>query len=99
MKKTAAKKRPSKKGYTASDMRAVSDNPEWTKEDFARARPFYEVFPELRRARGPNKAPTKKPVSIRLSPEVIDHFKRGGPGWQSRIDEALVKVVRRKAAG
>ena len=99
MKKAAAKKPPSKKGYTASDMRAVSDNPEWTKEDFAKARPFYEVFPELRRARGPNKAPTKKPVSIRLSPEVIDHFKRGGRGWQSRIDEALVKVVRRKAAG
>jgi hypothetical protein len=61
MKKTAVKKRLSRKGYTASDMRAVSDNPEWTKEHFAKARPFREVFPELRRARGPNKAPTKKP--------------------------------------
>ena len=26
---------------------------------------------------------------IRLSPEVIDHFKAGGRGWQTRIDEAL----------
>jgi hypothetical protein len=63
MKKTATKKRPSRKGYTASDMRAVSDNPQWTKEDFAKARPFHEGFPELRRGRGPNKAPIKKPVS------------------------------------
>ena len=23
------------------------DNPEWTEEDFARARPFKEVFPDL----------------------------------------------------
>ena len=80
-------------------MRAVSDNPEWTKEDFAKARPFDEVFPGMRKGRGANKLPTKTPVSIRLSPEVIDHFKRGGKGWQSRIDEALVKVVRRRAAG
>ena len=29
--------------------------------------------------RGPQKAPTKKLVSLRLSPEVIDHFKSTGP--------------------
>lgn len=99
MKKTAVRKKLPKKGYTASDMRAVSDNPEWTKEDFAKARPFDEVFPGMRKGRGRNKLPTKTPVSIRLSPEVIDHFKRGGKGWQSRIDEALVKVVRRRISG
>jgi uncharacterized protein (DUF4415 family) len=27
---------------------------------------------------------------------VVDYFKAEGPGWQSRIDEALVKVVKRK---
>ena len=97
MKKTSAKKRVPKKGYTASDMRAVSDNPEWTKADFARARPFDEVFPGLRKGRGPNKAPTKTAVSLRLSAEVIEHFKRGGPGWQSRIDETLIKIARRDA--
>jgi uncharacterized protein (DUF4415 family) len=32
-------------------------------------------------------------VSIRLSPEVVEHFKKTGPGWQTRIDEALKKVV------
>ncbi|MBT0671836.1 BrnA antitoxin family protein, partial [Novosphingobium profundi] len=28
-------------------------------------------------------------TTLRLSPEVIEHFKSGGPGWQSRIDAAL----------
>jgi len=94
MKRTAAKK----KGYTASDMRAVSDNPEWTKADFARAKPFDEVFPNLRRGRGPNKAPTKKQVTLRLNPVVLEYFKKEGRGWQSRINDALEKVIKRKAS-
>lgn len=44
--------------------------------------------------RGRPKAPvTKISTTIRLSPEVIDYFKAGGPGWQSRIDEALRKIA------
>jgi uncharacterized protein (DUF4415 family) len=73
------------------------DNPEWTEEDFARARPASELPPHILAAfpktRGAGKAPKKVPVSIRLSPEVVEHFKAGGPGWQSRIDEALRKVA------
>jgi uncharacterized protein (DUF4415 family) len=96
---TTAKKR---RGFSDKDLREVSDSPELTKADFAKAKPFAEVFPDLsasiRRGRGPNKAPTKKQVSLRLSPEVIRHFKKGGKGWQSRIDETLRKVVRRKAS-
>jgi uncharacterized protein (DUF4415 family) len=47
--------------------------------------------------RGPQKAPTKKLVSLRLSPEVIDHFKAAGPGWQTRIDGALLESIRKRA--
>jgi uncharacterized protein (DUF4415 family) len=90
-------KRPAaKKGYTARDMRAVSENPEWTNADFASAKTFDEAFPGMRKGRGPNKAPTKQQVTLRLSPDVVDYFKAEGPGWQSRIDETLVKVVKRK---
>lgn len=78
---------------------ADDDNPEWTADDFARAKPASALPDHIRaafpRTRGPQKASTKVAVSIRLSPEVIEHFKAGGPGWQSRIDEALRKVVRR----
>lgn len=39
--------------------------------------------------RGPQKAPTKKPVAIRLSQDIIENFKSTGSGWQTRIDDAL----------
>lgn len=40
--------------------------------------------------RGPQKAPTKVALSLRLSPQVVDAFKASGSGWQTRIDAALV---------
>ncbi|WP_232495872.1 BrnA antitoxin family protein [Novosphingobium kaempferiae] len=82
----------SKPKYTQADMDAVSDNPEWSEEDFAKAVPFAEAFPDLAktiRRRGVQKAPTKVSTTIRLSPEVIAHFRSTGPGWQARIDDAL----------
>lgn len=89
-----------KKGYSARDVREVRDNPEWTAQDFAKAKPFAAVFPELaasiRRGRGPNKAPTKKLVSLRLSGQVIEAYKAGGPGWQSRIDADLRRIKKIK---
>ena len=36
---------------------------------------------------------TKVRVGIRLSPEVIDHFKTSGDGWQTRIDAALRQFI------
>jgi uncharacterized protein (DUF4415 family) len=47
--------------------------------------------------RGPQKAPTKKLISLRLSHEVVEHFKAGGPGWQTRIDSALLKAIKKRA--
>jgi uncharacterized protein (DUF4415 family) len=80
------------------------NNPEWSKADFARARPASEVLPKilpkdvaerLLKPRGrPKTANPKRLVSLRLSTEVLDHFKAKGAGWQTRIDETL-----RKAAG
>jgi uncharacterized protein (DUF4415 family) len=77
------------------------ENPEWTREDFARARPAHEVLPPqvlaaFKKTRGPQKAPRKIPVSIRLSSEVVEHFRADGPGWQNRIDEALKKAVAKR---
>ncbi|MES1156732.1 MAG: BrnA antitoxin family protein [Alphaproteobacteria bacterium] len=31
----------------------------------------------------------KQAVSLRLDREVVEHFKKDGPGWQSRINAAL----------
>lgn len=74
------------------------DNPAWTKRDFKKAKPASELPAEILAAfpktRGPQKAPKKIPVSLRLSPEVVEHFRAGGPGWQSRIDATLRKAMR-----
>ncbi|MDW5318356.1 BrnA antitoxin family protein [Rhizobium sp. PL01] len=90
------------RGYSKADWDAVSDNPELTAEQLAEAKPFREVFPDLaagmdkeiaKRGR-PTLEQTKKPVTIRLDPDVVDAFKSAGKGWQSRMNDAL-----RKAAG
>ena len=41
------------------------------------------------RVRGPQKTPPKVSTTIRLSPEVVEAFRAGGAGWQTRIDAAL----------
>jgi uncharacterized protein (DUF4415 family) len=84
------------KGYSRKDWDAVCDNPKLTDEQISKAKPFAEALPELaasiRRGRGPNKVPTKKLVSLRLSGQVIEKYKAGGPGWQSRIDQDLRRI-------
>ena len=44
--------------------------------------------------RGRPAGSVKQPVSLRLDKDVVDRFRADGPGWQSRMNEAL-----RKAAG
>jgi uncharacterized protein (DUF4415 family) len=74
------------------------DASEMTDEMWARMRPAIEVVPEIvaayRRRRGAQKAPTKQLVSIRLDRDVVSHFRKRGPGWQQRVNEALRKVAR-----
>ena len=73
------------------------ENPEWTKEKFARSLRFHELPKSLqeklsaiqKRRRGPQKAPTKVLVSMRLSPDVLEALRATGEGWQARADEAL----------
>ncbi|MCJ2055078.1 BrnA antitoxin family protein [Methylobacterium sp. J-048] len=82
---------------------ADSDNPEVTDAQARQARPFAEVFPELaatlRRSRGPQKAPTKQLVSLRLDSEIVEAFKATGPGWQTRMNDALRAAARDLGAG
>jgi uncharacterized protein (DUF4415 family) len=82
------------------------ENPEWAEEDFARARPAREVLPpalydaltnKRRGQRGPQKAPTKVAVTLRVDRDVLERFKAKGPGWQSRMNEALGRAAKRQA--
>ena len=80
------------------------DIPEWTEQDFKRARPMREMFPEIveaferaRGQRGPQKAPVKERVGLRLDHGVVEYFRATGPGWQSRINDILAEYVKRAA--
>jgi uncharacterized protein (DUF4415 family) len=79
------------------------ENPEWTAQDFAKARPASEVLPqlfgekvakEMLKPRGrPRVEFPKERINIRLSHEVVEHFKSAGEGWQTRIDAALLQFI------
>ncbi|MYL22337.1 hypothetical protein GLV89_00765 [Halomonas alkaliantarctica] len=70
---------------------------ELTDRDVKQMRPMSDVLPDsLQRSigqRGRQQSPTKVKTSIRLSPEVIEHFKAQGEGWQRRIDQALKAYI------
>ena len=77
---------------------------EITAEDVALFKPIsalpaaeQRVLLKLRR-RGPQKTPKKVPVSIRLSPDVVEGLRATGNGWQGRADEALRSWLLRQAA-
>ena len=83
------------------------DNPEWTKEDFAKAQPAAETLPRfigekatqelLRRSRGrPRKADRKVNQTLRLDPDVLEAFRQEGSGWQARINEILRQNMPRR---
>ncbi len=88
------------KGYSQADWDEVSDNPELTAEDFKKAVPFAEAFPDLAatiKRRGPQLSPTKVSTTIRLSSDVLERLRATGPGWQSRVDVALREWLARAA--
>lgn len=75
------------------------DNPEWTKADFAAASgpdmlppEALAAFPRTKNRGGRPPGSNKQAVSLRLDRDVLDKFRATGPGWQSRINEALKRA-------
>lgn len=65
--------------------------PEQTDEDFARGTVMVGGKP----ARGrPKLDAPKRAISIRLDPDVINHLKASGAGWQTRANDMLRKALR-----
>lgn len=84
----------------AEIQRQIAEDPdlaEWTAEEWAEARPAIEVHPELvewsLRRRGKQKAPTKEKVTVRLDTDIVAYFREGGKGWQTRLNDALRRVI------
>ncbi|MGA3264460.1 MAG: BrnA antitoxin family protein [Terracidiphilus sp.] len=83
--------------YDPEDGPYDPNDPEAARTWFAQADLIRKDKVVRRGKRGPQKAPTKKLVSLRLSPEVVDHFKSTGRGWQTRIDSTLLESIKRRA--
>jgi uncharacterized protein (DUF4415 family) len=86
-------------GESNEASRPNDDNPEWSAQDFTRARPALDVVATafgnaaadtLKRGRGrpPNEA-RKVNQTLRLDPDVLEAYRMQGSGWQARINEVL----------
>ena len=67
--------------------------------DASEFRPTREVLAELGipMPKGRPRVETPKhQVTLRLDEAVIEHFKRGGKGWQTRINAALLEAIKGK---
>lgn len=75
------------------------ENPEWTEEDFARAKKFSDLPEEHQRVlKGimeENAAAKKVPVP--LPREVVDKMRATGEGWEKRVEEAVRQWLERHA--
>lgn len=78
------------------------ENPEWTAENFKRAKPARDVLPKLfgkqmaerlLKPRGRPKSPDAKvSISLRIPPQTLARWKASGPGWQTRMAETLTEM-------
>jgi len=100
-----SKKFSSKRPLTAAEEAEIQrmiasdpDNPELTDEQIAGLRPFAEALPALAESarRGPGRPKldkTLEAVTLRLDPEVVEHFRAQGPDWRKRMARVLAKAA------
>jgi len=68
------------------------DAPELTDAFFEQA-DEYRGGVLVRKGGRPKLANPKRPVHIRLDPDLLDRLRASGPGWQSRVNAMLRKAV------
>jgi uncharacterized protein (DUF4415 family) len=75
------------------------DNPEWTEEDFARARPLSD-FPELHAlmTNGADEARAVRDVTLTLPAEVVARYEAEGADWRDRMARLLAAPESRRRA-
>ena len=71
------------------------DSPEWSNEDFARARKWMNDNPEtVQKLRNTSfNWPAKEWTSIPIDYDLLDYFRAGGQDWHKRLNDTLRKAV------
>ena len=82
-----------------SEPKIDPENPEWTEADVAAASGpealppgMLATFPRTKVRPGQPAGSNKQAVSTRLDADVLEKFRATGPGWQSRINDALKRA-------
>jgi uncharacterized protein (DUF4415 family) len=89
---------PKKKPSGAKPWVDPDDAPELTPEHFQRA-DVYVGDALVRRGRGRlRSAAAKQQVTIRLDPELLEKLRATGPGWQTRLNDAVREWLEKHAA-
>jgi uncharacterized protein (DUF4415 family) len=96
----SSKFRPGR-GYSKADWDEVSESPELSEADFAKARPARDVLPESffasmkehQRDKVTAKEDRQETVSLRLDRDVLAEFRKCGKDWQARINTTLRKAI------
>jgi uncharacterized protein (DUF4415 family) len=99
--KKFSEKRPLTDAEEAEIQRMIAsdpDNPELTDRQIARLRPIAEVLPALaesvkRRPGRPKLDTALEPVTLRLDPMVVEHFRAQGADWRKRMARVLAKAT------
>jgi uncharacterized protein (DUF4415 family) len=74
-----------------------SDNSELTDADFARAKPFREVFPDQHRSwQRLGRPPVERPkvhIGFRLAADVVEAIRASGRGYNARVEKVLREAI------
>jgi uncharacterized protein (DUF4415 family) len=70
------------------------ENPQLTEADFARGRPFKEVFAKQYKSLGsrggrPRLASPKVHIGLRLAADVVNGIRASGKGYNARVEKVL----------
>lgn len=48
---------------------------------------------EVRRTSGSTRTSKKRRITLWLDTDIVEHFEKDGSGWQTRINDALRKII------
>lgn len=95
------------KSYSAEELEEMKSETDWEAlqektdeeiEEAVREDPDTVLLDEewFQKAKLVVPASDKQRITIRLDEEIVEHFKQGGPGYQSRINDVLRAYVTSK---
>ena len=85
---------PTKNNVTTTTLIDPDDAPPLGEEWFQSAS-LYEGEKLIRKGGRPKSETPKVAVHIRLDADIVQHFRASGPGWQTRLNEALRHTMER----